>query len=383
MTTMKHPSQARSRQRFTPSCEPLEGRALQTAAAASLPPAVAAIRQQNDAYAAAVKRVMEEFRIPGAVAGVWIPGKRAWTGAQGVADVETGRPISTADRFPIRSITKSYVATLILRLARAGRLSLDDPISDYVSGIPNGDRITLSQLAGMRSGIKNYTESPIFLEKFVADLGAPWTPRQVVDTATPLSPVFEPDAEYNYSNTNTFLLGMVAERVTGRPLGALFQAHFIRPLGLRDTSYPQDATIPSPHPTPYDVDPATGEMEEIPPVNLSSLGAAGGLVSSLDDLRRWGRALGSGVLVGPRYQRIREQTASTPNGGPEYDVYGLGMGRLKGWWGHTGEALGFQAATFYNPRTRAVIAVAVNSSQATNVATEIFKALAAAVASQS
>lgn len=378
---MKHLSPARSRQRFTPSCEPLEGRALQTVAAASLPtPAIAAIRQQNDAYVATVKRVMEEFRIPGAVAGVWIPGQRAWTTAQGVADAETGRPISTTDRFPIRSITKSYTATLILRLARAGRLSLNDPISDYITGIPNGDRITLAQLAGMRSGIKNYTESPIFLQKFIADLEAPWTPQQVVDTATPLSPVFQPDAQYNYSNTNTFLLGMVSERVTGRSLGALFQANFIRPLRLRSTTYPQDVSIPSPHPTPYEVDPATGELEEIPPINLSSLGPAGGLVSSLEDLHRWGRALGSGILVGPRFQRIRERAASIPTDGPEYDVYGLGMGRLKGWWGHTGEALGFQAATFYDPRTRAVIAVAVNSSQPTNVATEIFKALADTVA---
>ena len=367
------------RRRFIPSCDPLEGRALQ-AVVSSISPAVAAVRQQNDAYLAAVKRVMEEFRIPGAVAGVWMPGKKAWTTAQGVADVD-GRPISTSDRFPIRSITKSYTTTLILRLAHAGSLSLNDPISEYVPGIPNGDRITLRQLAGMRSGIKNYTVSPIFLDKFVVDLQAPWKPREIVDTATPLSPVFEPGTEYNYNNTNTILLGMVAHRVTGRSLESLFRTNFIRPLGLRDTSYPQDASIPSPHPTPYEVDPATGKLDEIPPINLSSLGAAGGLVSSLDDLARWGRALGSGVLVGPRFQRIRERASTPATDGPEYDVYGLGIGRLKGWWGHTGEALGFQAATFYDPRTRAVIAVAVNSSQATNVATEIFKALADTVRS--
>ncbi|MFO0956467.1 MAG: serine hydrolase domain-containing protein [Isosphaeraceae bacterium] len=374
------PCPVRKRTAFSPSCEPLEGRAVLSAAtlrSASRQAVVAESRRPDAArYEAAVRAVMAEYHVPGAVVGVWVPGRRGWSAATGVADVTTGRPISLGDRFPIRSITKSFTVTAVLQLARAGKLSLNDPISRYVAGIPNGGRITLAELAGMRSGVQNYTVSPIFLEQFVADLARPWMPREIVDTAIPGSPVFPPNARYNYSNTNTILLGMVVEQVTGRPLGAVFRSKIFRPLGLSQTDYPQAATIPSPHPTPYEVDPATGATEVIPPLNLSALGAAGGLVSSLRDLHRWGQALGTGKLIGPRLHRLSERRATPATDGPEYDAYGLGIGRLKGWWGHTGEALGFQAATFSNPKSGAVIAVALNSSQPTNVAAEIFKALA-------
>lgn len=338
---------------------------------------------RSAAYLATVQRIMAEFHVPGAVAGVWVPGQRPWVTAQGVGNVETGEPISADDHFPIRSITKSFTVTRILQLARARRLSLNAPISDYVDGIPNGDQITLAQLAGMNSGIKNYTQAPRFLELFTADLTRPWTPREIVDTTIPDSPVFPPGAQYNYSNTNTILLGMVVERVTGQPIAANFQTKILNPLRMKATSYPDDTSIPSPHPTPYEVDPTTGDLTEAPSVNLSSLGAAGGLVSSIHDLRRWGVALGTGRLVGPRLHRLSERWSRPATDGPEYDRYGLGIGELKGWWGHSGEALGFQAAMFYQPRKRAVIAVVLNSSQSTHVAVELFKALADKVGGRS
>lgn len=392
---------SRSHRDFHPDCQFLEGRQMLSvtiqptdavagqvlAAGASAPrpsspspsqiqTAAARGQARREAYLATVQRVLAEFHAPGAVAGVWVPGQRPWVTAQGVANVETGQSISIDDRFPIRSITKSFTVTRILQLARERRLSLNDPISDYVEGIPNGDQITLAQLAGMNSGVKNYTQAPRFIEQFAGDFTRPWTPREIVDTTIPDSPVFAPGTQYNYSNTNTILLGMVVEQVTARPIAATFQTRILNPLRMKDTSYPNDASIPSPHPTPYLVDPATGDLEEAPAVNLSSLGAAGGLVSSIQDLRRWGVALGTGRLVGPRLHRLSERLTRPATDGPEYDRYGLGIGELKGWWGHSGEALGFQAAVFYQPRTRAVIAVALNSSQSTHVAVEIFKALA-------
>lgn len=331
---------------------------------------------RDAAFLQAVQRVMGEFHVPGAVAGVWTPGRRPWVAAQGLADVADGRPISLRDRFPIRSVTKSFTVTLVLQLARTHKLSLNDPIEKYVPGIPNGDRITLAELAGMTSGVKNYTEVPAFVSALVDDLGRQWTAREIVAEAIPESPVFAPGTRYDYSNTNTLLLGMVAEQVTGRPLAQLYRARILRPLGLSATSYPDSASLPSPRATPYLVDPATGEADAIPDANLSAFGAAGGMVSTLGNLRGWGLALGTGRLIGPRLLGLAERSARPATDGPEYDRYGLGIGELEGWWGHTGEGLGFQAAVFFGPATRSVIAVALNSSQPTNVATEIFKALA-------
>jgi D-alanyl-D-alanine carboxypeptidase len=127
---------------------------------------------------------------------------------------------------------------------------------------------------------------------------------------------------------------------------------------------------------PYEVDPETGATELLPFINLSALGAAGGIVTTLAELRVWGEALGSGRLISAGLQAQRLQRSRPATNGPEYDRYGLGIGQLKGWWGHTGEALGFQAAVFRDPASGTVIAVALNSSQPINAATEVFKALA-------
>ncbi len=337
---------------------------------------------RGDAYREAVLRVMEEFHIPGVVAGVWVPGKKPWKIAQGLGDVGSGTPIGLDDHFPIRSTTKSFTVTLILQLVRSKAISLDDPIEKYVPGVPNGNEITLAQLAAMESGVKSYSDVEAFLSALTEDFGRPWTPEELVALAFPESPVFPPAAEYDYSNTNCILLGMVVEKVAQEVIAETYRKRIFKPLGLRETSYPNNTNIPSPHPTPYDVDPVTGELTEFPVVNLSAFGAAGGLVSTLEDLRRWGKALGNGQLIGSRLQKTRLEHSRPATSGPEYDRYGLGIGELKGWWGHTGEGLGYQAATFYDPKTGAVISVLVNSSRTPNVATEVFKALADAVQSQ-
>lgn len=323
-----------------------------------------------------LQRVMNQYRIPGAVAGVWTPGKPLWMSAQGYANVASGEPMTLKDRFQIRSVTKSFTVTLVLQLVRAHKLSLADPISKYVPGIPNGDTITLAELAGMTSGLKNYTAVQAFQAALIADPARQWTARQIVDLTIPESPLFPPGTQYDYSNTNTLLLGMVVEEVTGHPLGQVLSARIFRPLGLRSTAYFDGFATSSPMPTPYEVDPQTGEREVLPEFNLSAFGVAGAMVSTLPDLLRWGRALGTGRLIGPRLLNLREQLARPATDGPEYNQYGLGMGQLNGWWGHTGEGLGFQAAVMYDPVTRSVIAVAVNSTQPENVATQIFKALA-------
>jgi CubicO group peptidase (beta-lactamase class C family) len=169
-------------------------------------------------YREAVLEVMSRYHIPGAVAGVWVPGRASWKIAQGDADVQTRRPIGLNDYFPIRSVTKSFTVTVLLQLVRDGTASLDDTIHNYVPGIPNGDRITLAQLAGMASGVKDYSQVPAFQKEFGEDLGRAWTPEELIAYAVSMSPVFDPGAQYDYSNSNTVLLGLVIEKITQSPL---------------------------------------------------------------------------------------------------------------------------------------------------------------------
>jgi D-alanyl-D-alanine carboxypeptidase len=333
-------------------------------------------------YREAVLEVMSRYHIPGAVAGVWVPGHAPWKIAQGVADVQTQRPISLSDYFPIRSVTKSFTVTVLLQLVRDGAVSLDDWLDRYVPGIPNGDRITLTQLAAMESGVKDYSQVDAFLEKFIANPGIAWTPQQLIAYAVSESPVFDPGAQYDYSNSNTVLLGLVIEKVTQVPLVEAYRARIFEPLQLAHTSYPSEIELPDPHPTPYSLDTVTGAVDEQPLINPTSLGASGGMVSTLDDLAAWGDALGSGQLLTPELQMQRTTHSRAATNGPEYDLYGLGIGSVQGWWGHTGSGVGFQAAVFRDPRTGTTIAVLVNATPTAspgrelNLAQEIFVALA-------
>ena len=323
------------------------------------------------ALSEALTSTAKDYHLPGAIAGVWVPDAPAWVEAIG--------PIAEDDRFPIRSVTKSFTVTLLLMLVEEGEVSLDEPISDYVEGVPNGEEITLRDLTAMTSGLVDYSQTKPFQEKFADDFQRQWTPRQLLDFAFDEKPLYEPGEGYNYSNTNTVLIGQVVEQVSGVSLEELYDTRIWAPLAMGSTTYPDNAHIPTPHAPPYLIDPSSGASEPAPVVNLSALGASGGMVSTLQDLRAWAEALGAGTLVGPTMQLDRQEAAQEVSEGPEYDRYGLGIGEIDGWWGHTGEGIGYNAAVFRQAGTGAIIVVLVNSSQEENAATRIFQALAAEV----
>jgi D-alanyl-D-alanine carboxypeptidase len=181
---------------------------------------------------------------------------------------------------------------------------------------------------------------------------------------------------------------MIVQQLTGLTLAQALATRVFAPLGLSQTSYPYAVPLPSPHPTPYDVDFATHALEDLPLISPTALAGSGAMVSTLDDLSRWARELGEGTLIGPALQQERTRRSRPATNGPHYDRYGLGLGILHGWQGHTGSGIGFQAATFYDPRTAATIAVLVNATPSgaappdLNYAEDIFLALSDVVATR-
>jgi D-alanyl-D-alanine carboxypeptidase len=338
-------------------------------------------------YDTAARRVLSQYRVPGALASVRVPGEAEWKRAYGFADVAVGTPLGFADHFSIRSVTKAYTVTLVLQLVRERAIALADKLDRFVTGVPNGHAIALADLAGMQSGLVDYSATDAFAEALGKDVSRSFTQQELVDFAIPGSPKFEPGAQYDYSNTNTVLLGMVVEKVTGLSLAQALAVRILSPLGLSQTSYPYVLALPEPHPTPYDVDIRTGATEPLPYLSPTGLAGAGAMVSTLDDMQVWGQALGDGRLIGPELQFERINRSRAVTNGPEYDAYGLGIGILDGWWGHTGSGFGFQAATFYDPHTHATIAVLVNATPTgggrdLNLAEQVFVALAQVVDSR-
>ncbi|QBE47550.1 serine hydrolase domain-containing protein [Leucobacter triazinivorans] len=309
---------------------------------------------------AAVERSLDSSGVPGAAVIV-----TAADGASSVVvmgEAAPGRPVEPETRFAYRSITKSLVGTVVLQLAAEGRVDLDAPVSDFVDGVPGGDDITVEQLGAMRSGIANYSAQPGLGELLSRDPAREPGVSELLALAYAESPVFSPGSAYEYSNTNTLLLGEIIERATGDSWVSQVDERIARPLGLESLEY--GFLDPEFDATGFALD--HGEaVEELPVVAPGWFGAAGGLTGDVSDLADWGRALGSGSLVDEAAQRERIRSlgsiADDP-ASPFYDRYGFALGELEGWLGHTGNGLGFQSLVMYDPESERVAAILINGT---------------------
>ncbi|MFE9632602.1 serine hydrolase domain-containing protein [Streptomyces sp. NPDC006463] len=317
-----------------------------------LTPAVAA---QLDA---AILQVLREAHVPGVTVGLWAPGKGSYVRNFGVSDKATGAPMQSDFRIRIGSETKTFTVTALLQLVDQGKIGLDDPIGKYIAGVPNGDRITLRQLAGMRSGLFNYSEDNDFIKAFEANPNKPFTPQQLLGYSFDHPVQFAPGEKWEYSNTNLILLGLVVEKITGRPLNEVIGRDVLQPAGLRHTLFPIGAEFPVPHAQGYTDQSASGKIVNATNWDPTWAWAAGAIISDLQDLRSWARTLATGTLLTPATQAERLKTTSVgiPGAG-----YGLGIFNVQGWIGHNGSLPGYETLTVYLPEAQATMVVLLNT----------------------
>ena len=192
----------------------------------------------------------------------------------------------------------------------------------------------------MRSGIFKYTEDDEFVLELIQNLLRGWVPQELVDVADRNVPYFPPDGGWHYSNTNTVILGMIIEQVTGNFIGDEIQERIIEPLGLGGTIYPVSPDMPLPFSRGYaEFDPEIGLMD-VTFSDPSASAGSGAMVSKLSDLRIWGEALGKGTLLNEETHQVQINSLSpiifdpcddddperAKRSCPEYDKYGLGLG---------------------------------------------------------
>jgi D-alanyl-D-alanine carboxypeptidase len=320
---------------------------------------------------AALKKSFKESDAPGVVAAVQTP-HYTWVRALGVADRASGESMTPEMHHRIGSVTKTFTATLLLQAADKGLLSLDDTIGQYVKGAPNGDKITLRQMADMTSGIASYTDDDQWVKEWSSDPHRVWKPEELAQIGIKESPLFDPGTQWFYSNTNYVLLGLVLEKVTGKPIGNLYRNWIIEPLGLKNTSFPDpaDSSIPEPHAQGYTLQGQSSGEKPIDSTDWSPSEAwtAGEMISTADDLLVYGRALGTGKgLLSPEQQSERLDSFLSdvpPLNKPPLKgdlAYGIGLGKDHGWIGHNGEIPGYNTYLFYHPDLDAVVVVEVNS----------------------
>jgi D-alanyl-D-alanine carboxypeptidase len=214
----------------------------------------------------------------------------------------------------------------------------------------------------MTSGIASYTFDEQWQDEFFSDPQRVWTPEELVQFAIEDSPAFDPGTEFQYSNTNTVLLGLVLQQVSGEPVGDLYREQIIEPLGLRETSFPNtDPSLPEPHAQGYTLQGQDeGEVGNATYWNPSWGWTAGAMISTVDDLLVYGRELGTGEGLLPPEQLDSFLSDDLPPNSADR-AYGLGLGREYGWLGHTGELPGYNTAVYYSSELDATVVVEVNS----------------------
>ncbi|MFF2787826.1 serine hydrolase domain-containing protein [Streptomyces sp. NPDC058049] len=280
----------------------------------------------------AVQRLLRQAVIQGGLPGILAEvrdGDRRWFGTAGVADTRTGRKRSPQDRFRIGSITKTFVATVVLQLAAEGRLSLDDTAEQWLPGVVHGHHhdgagVDIRMLLNHTSGIFNYTDDQQALNRYEAH-----PPESLVQIAMSHPPAFTPGSGWAYSNTNYVLAGMIVERATGRALAEEITERISRPFGLAGTYLPHgsDPTIRGPHSRHYtklfrtDLGAPVHDATELDP---SMFWAAGGMISTAGDLNRFFGALLGGRILPPDRQRDMFTTVPTRDW-ISNAAYGLGV----------------------------------------------------------
>jgi len=314
---------------------------------------------------AALDGLVDDFlattNAPGLMVGLWTPGGE-YVRAAGVADLGTETPLDTDMQFRIGSQTKVLVATLVLQLAGEGRLSLDDPVSAWIDGVPNGDRILIRQLLNHTSGLGDVLRSPAIESRLLSGCA----PEDLLSAGAELAPLAEPGAGWHYSNYGYDLLGRIAELAGDEDLATLIEERIAAPLGLSRTLLPDSGNgLSEPFVRGYTASPSAAPEADADATRLpaSCLWAAGGAVSTMADLHEWVEAMAKGALVDPKVWAealAAPVVTPLPAMGPNDFRWYLGPAGFGSFIGHQGGLPGYESASFYSPELDTAVVVLAN-----------------------
>lgn len=344
--------------------------------AAMASPVAAAPAADTARIDAILAHALQVGRYPGISVAIERDGKIIYEKGMGVADLETGRPVTPATIFPIGSITKSFTALSIMQLVDAGKVSLSDPVGHYLKQIKGpAAGILLRHLLDHSSGIPNYTSLPSY-----PDPQTPLSHDQVMAYLADQPLLFEPGARFSYSNSNSYLLGMIVEAVTGQPFAAYLEEHVFKPFGMTSSRLADYRPIVANRARGYELtdDGYTNAAQ----YDVNYPFSAGAIMSSAGDLLRYRKGVFEGTqtsqLVRDNIQAQRPFRDGTLN----YYAWGaLIKGNLEGHrkLSHSGVIEGFTAHYAYYPDDKVVIAVLTNLSHGTFMPYAIEHRLARAV----
>lgn len=272
-------------------------------------------------------------------------GKPLFVKSYGYSDFSKQIPNNIATEFRIGSISKTFIAGLIMRMAEQRKLSIDDRLSKFLPDYRFADSITIKNLLNHTSGIASFTSSPKFQQEKMKMTKS----QQVIDVIRDAPLLFHPGEKFNYSNSNYLLLGLIAEKVSGMTLESLLKREITQPFKMKNSGLDDDIRISTNKAVGYEAA-LHNDFKAIAPNNIGILGGAGAMFSNVPDLLRWDRAMYEGPFLNDSTKAQMYQ--------PNLKSYGLGwlvnkIGRLS--YSHSGSIDGFKSNIQRFPESETVI----------------------------
>ena len=293
-----------------------------------------------------------------------------------------GAKVTPADLFQIGSITKSFTSVAILHLATAAKLTVEDNLSKWLPQYPAWKDVTIHQLLDMTSPIPGYDNEPSIAKIMGEDPKHRFTPQELVASVYPHNGKPDPVSGWTYSNTNYILAQMIVEKADGKPYADVLYGLFDQ-VGLKNTYYQQNlypASIIDRMVSGYFFNHDSGNEplapllgQDVKSDGVSWMQGAGGIVSSMQDVSRWARALYEGPLLADNQRSqlmtvVSDKTGEPIDGPSKEDpsAFGLGVGAgfrtaFGAYWYYQGMTLGYRVLYGYFPKNSAVIVLGLNS----------------------
>ena len=337
-------------------------------------PISAALREKVDAI---VRKALTDTGIPSASIAIVQNGAITYLQAYGDGRIEPHTPALPSMRYSIGSISKQFTAAAVLLLAEQGKLSLDDPVSRFVPNLTRGNEVTIRELLSHTSGYQDYWPQdyvpPFMLQSITADKILDQWARKPLD--------FDPGTQWQYSNTNFVIAGLIVEKASGEPLLQFLSEHIFAPLGMKSVMNIDQNRLTETDATGY-LRYAVGPLRPAPKEGKGWLFAAGELAMPAEDLAKWDLSMINQTVLQPASYAQMEKEVVLKNGlGTRY---GLGVD-VRQEFGqraieHGGEVSGFTAQNTVFPDARMALVVLVNEDSvetsagiARNIATLLFR----------
>ncbi len=319
----------------------------------------------------AVRHVLAESGAPSASLAVVKDGSLAYVRAYGQARLDPSTPADPAMRYSIGSVSKQFTATAILMLAEAGKLSLDDPVGRFVPDLTRASEVTVRQLLSHTSGYQDYWPQD-YVPPFMLQ---PITSRQILDRWARKPLDFDPGTQWQYSNTNYVIAGLIVEQASGMPLLEFLRRRIFEPLKMTSVFDVDQARLSAGDAVGY-LRYALGPPRLAPKEGKGWLFAAGELAMTAEDLARWDLGLIGRRLLKPSSYKAMESAILLKNGLAVRYGLGVNVGRFFDHrvLEHGGEVSGFTAENMVFPDDRAAVIVLCNldsSDAASDIARDI------------